>query len=68
MPDPGLKYFNEMASVQQQQSTPSVQPFSFPYTTSSPLPFFQMPAGKNKNTSPPLNVLKENFHWRPLTQ
>lgn len=46
MPDPGLKYFNEIASVQQQQSS-SVQPFSFPYTTSSPLPYFQMPSGKN---------------------
>lgn len=44
MPDPGLKYFNEIASVQQQQSSP-MQPFSFPYTTSSPLPFFQLPSG-----------------------
>jgi hypothetical protein len=46
MPDAGLKYFNEIASVQQQQSS-SVPPFSFPYTTSSPLPFFQLPSGKN---------------------
>ncbi|XP_046641646.1 unconventional myosin-XV-like isoform X4 [Daphnia pulicaria] len=44
MPDAGLKYFNEIASVQQQQSS-SVPPFSFPYTTSSPLPFFQLPSG-----------------------
>ncbi len=59
MPDPGLKYFNEIASVQQQQSS-SVPPFSFPYTTSSPLPFFQLPSGKNTAQKAKLHYKRAN--------
>ncbi len=62
MPDAGLKYFNDIASVQQQQSS-SVQPFSFPYTTSSPLPYFQMPSGKNTEVTQLHTVQKKMAKW-----
>ena len=63
MPDAGLKYLNEIASVQQQQSS-SVQPlFSFPYTTSSPLPYFQMPSGKNTEVTQLHTVKKKMAKW-----